>query len=40
MIAMTNTQTGLPLVSNPSIQNDTTQARTAWAAAAIENAVP
>ena len=40
MIAMTNTQNGLPLVSKPSSQNDTTQARVACAAAAIENAVP
>ena len=40
MIAMTNTRIGLPAVSRPSSQNDTTHARVACAAAAIENAVP
>ena len=40
MMAMTNTQTGLPAVSKSSSQNATTHARVAWAAAATENAVP
>ncbi len=39
-IAITNTHTGLPAVSKPSNQNDTMHAKMAWAAAAIENAVP
>jgi hypothetical protein len=40
MIAIRNTRIGLPAVSNPRNQNETMQARVAWAAAAIENAVP
>ncbi|CNH51142.1 Uncharacterised protein [Mycobacterium tuberculosis] len=40
MIAITNTHSGLPTVVKPNNQNDTTQAKMACAAAAIEKAVP